>query len=100
MEKMVDRLKEDHRRARNLAWGLQAIPLVTVEDPHPPSNMVYFQLKDEARLDGLGLQQALARSQVKISPVSERRVRLVVHYWIDDEGVTRTIDGVRLALAA
>jgi len=100
LEKMVDRLKEDHRRARNLAWGLQAIPLVTVEDPHPPSNMVYFQLKDEARLDGLGLQQALARSQVKISPVSERRVRLVVHYWIDDEGVTRTIDGVRLALAA
>jgi threonine aldolase len=100
LEKMVDRLPEDHRRARNLAWGLKAIPLVTVEDPRPPSNMIYFQLKDEARLDGSGLQQALARSQVKISPVGDRRIRLVVHYWIDDEGVTRAVDGVRDALAA
>jgi len=78
---------------------LQEISWVTVEDSNPPSNMVYFQLKDEARLDGSGLQQALARSQVKISPVGDRRIRLVVHYWIDDEGVTRAVEGVRRALA-
>jgi threonine aldolase len=100
LEKMVDRLPEDHRRARELARRLGEIPLVTVEDPNPPSNMVYFRLTDEARLDGTGLQQALARSQVKISPVSDRRVRLVVHYWIDDEGVTRAVDSIRSSLAA
>ncbi len=71
-----------------------------VEDPNPPSNMVYIRLRDEALLDGAGLQHALTRSRVKISPVSARRIRLVLHYWIDDEGVTRAVDGVRGALAA
>jgi threonine aldolase len=100
LEKMVDRLPEDHRRARDLARRLGEIPLLIVEDPNPPSNMVYFRLRDEALLDGSGLQHALSRSHVKISPVSARRIRLVVHYWIDDEGVTRAVDGVRGALAA
>ena len=74
--------------------------MLIVEDPNPPSNMVYFRLGDEALLDGTGLQHALLRSHVKISPVSARRIRLVVHFWIDDEGVTRVVDSVRGALAA
>jgi threonine aldolase len=99
LEKMVDRLPEDHRRARDLARRLAEVPHVIVEDPTPPSNMVYFRLADGARLDGAGLEAALAQARIKIHAVGGRRVRLVVHYWIDDEGVGRTAGAIRAALA-
>jgi len=100
LETMVDRLPEDHRRARVLAQGLGAIPGIIVEDAAPPSNMVYIRLAPDARLDEAGLQQALARHEIKIGPVGPRRIRFVLHYWVDDEGVSRTVEAVRLALAS
>jgi len=99
LEKMVDRLPEDHRRARDLARQLGGIPHVIVDDPNPPSNMVYFHLSDEARLDGAGMEEALARSRIRIHSVGARRVRLVLHFWVDDEGVERTAEAIRAALA-
>jgi threonine aldolase len=99
LEKMVDRLPEDHRRARELARQLGGIPHVIVEDSNPPSNMVYFRLSDEARLDGTGMEQALVQWRIKIHAVGPRRIRLVLHYWVDDEGVARTAEAIRAALA-
>jgi threonine aldolase len=99
LEKMVDRLPEDHRRARELARLLGNTPHVIVEDPAPPSNMVYIRLAEEARMDGAGLKEALARARIKINPVSARRIRLVLHYWVDDQGVARTVEAIRAALA-
>jgi threonine aldolase len=100
LETMVDRLVEDHRRARELARALSEIPGILVEDIAPPSNMVYIRMAPEARLDEVGLLQALARDKIKIGPVGPRRIRLVLHYWIDDEGVGRTARAIRTALAA
>jgi threonine aldolase len=100
LETMVDRLPEDHRRARALAHGLGTIPGITIEDPAPPSNMVYIRLAPDAPLDEAGLQQALARQEIKLGPVGPRRIRFVLHYWVDDEGVARTVEAIRLALVA
>lgn len=100
LETMVDRLPEDHRRACALAQGLGAIAGITVEDAAPPSNMVYIRLAPDTPLDEAGLQQALARQAIKIGPVGPRRIRFVLHYWVDDEGVARTIEAIRLALLA
>jgi threonine aldolase len=100
LETMVDRLPEDHRRARALAQGLGAIPGITLEDAAPPSNMIYIRLAPDAPLDEAGLQQALARREIKIGPVGPRRIRFVLHYWVDDEGVARTVEAIRLALIA
>jgi threonine aldolase len=100
LETMVDRLGDDHRRARELARALNSIPGIVVEDTAPPSNMIYIRLLPEARLDEKGLEQALAREKVKIGPVGSRRIRFVLHYWIDDEGVSRAVGGIRTALAA
>ena len=100
LETMVDRLPEDHRRARALAQGLGAITGIIVEDATPPSNMVYIRLAPDATLDESDLQQALARHEIKIGPVGPRRIRFVLHYWVDDEGVSRTVEAVRLALAS
>jgi len=99
LETMTDRLIEDHARARRLADGLRPIPGVTLEQDPPPTNMVYFTVAEGAP-DGEALERALAGSGILIHAVGSRRIRLVTHYWIDDEGVERTVQAFRQALAA
>ncbi len=98
LDTMTDRLGEDHRRARRLAQGLKTIPGVVLEADPPPSNMVYFNVGSEAPVDGSAMETALAREDILIHAVGPRRIRLVLHYWIDDEGVDRTIEALRRAL--
>ncbi|HET6946735.1 MAG TPA: low-specificity L-threonine aldolase [bacterium] len=99
LETMTDRLGEDHRRARRLADGLRSIPGVSLEQDPPPTNMVYLHLAPDIPLDGGGMEAALERQGILIHAVGPRRIRLVTHYWIDDEGVDRTIEAFRVALA-
>ncbi len=93
LETMVDRLGEDHRRAKTLARGLGRVNGIVVETPVPASNMVYFHLEDASQFDSGGLREALRARDVLILPVGPRRVRLVLHYWIDDAGVEAALEG-------
>jgi threonine aldolase len=99
LETMADRLGEDHERARRLAERLRTVPGMSLEVDPPPTNMVYFSLSPDGAIDGGGLEQALARENILIHAVGPRRIRLVVHYWVDDEGVDRAVDAIRRALA-
>jgi threonine aldolase len=99
LESMTERLAEDHARARRLADGLRTIPGLHLETDPPATNMVYFTLKDESQVDGEALERALARDGVLIHAVGPRRVRLVLHYWVDDEGMERAVAAIREAVA-
>ena len=99
LETMTDRLADDHARARALADQLRQIPGVLLDADRPPTNMVYLELAPDAPLDGAGMEQALAQNDILIHAVGPRRIRLVLHYWIDDEGVERTVNAFRRGLA-
>jgi threonine aldolase len=92
LEEMVDRLDEDHRRARELAAGLAKIPGIIVETKIPASNMVFIGLDEKIELNGAQVCARLAEAGVKVGTVGARRFRLVTHFWIDDEGVQQTVD--------
>jgi threonine aldolase len=98
LDVMVDRLADDHARARRLADGLKKIPGVLLDPDTPRTNMVYFSLSDEAPLDGAGLSARVQAQGIRIKPSGERHFRLVTHYWIDDEGVDRALSAIREAL--
>jgi len=91
LETMPGRLAQDHRRARALAQGLTAQSGLDVENPEPASNMIYFRLTPAAGLDAAELRDRLKSEGVLIHPVGSHRVRLVLHYWIDDAGVEATL---------
>ena len=59
LEKMTDRLGEDHRRARSLASGLAEIQGLVLDTPAPASNMVYVHLDDRICPDAVQVQQLL-----------------------------------------
>jgi len=91
LESMVNRLADDHRRAQILADELRELPGVILENDPPPTNMIYMRLSNDAGLDGEALAEAMSQEKIKIHPGGGNRIRLVLHYWIDDEALDKVI---------
>lgn len=91
LETMIDRLSEDHARARRLAEGLRAIPGLVLELGMPMTNMVFVSLAPEVVLSSEQVLQKLKARSVLVGATSARQFRLVTHYWLDDAGVEKTI---------
>ena len=100
LESMVDRLSEDHDRARRLAEGLQALPAFSLEQDPPPTNMVYLILDPAAGIKTRDVIETLEKDGIKLTARDEYRMRLVVHYWIDEAAIDRVIDGFERVAAA
>ena len=91
LETMIERLAEDHERARKLADGLARIPGLAI-DARPATNMVFISLaEDTAPLTASQVVERLAERGVKIGKAGHNTFRLVTHYWIDDEAVERAV---------
>ena len=97
LEQMVERLPEDHRRARRLAEGLAAIPGVAVQPA--PTNIVYFGLEPSVALSAPEVEARLKAHGVLLSARGQHDFRAVTHYWIDDESIERAIEAVRAVVA-
>ena len=99
LESMVDRLTEDHARASRLARSLEKIPGITLDSGAPYTNMLYLSLdEDFVSLTGTQVAEILDDMDIKVGVVSERRFRLVTHYWIDDADVERAVVAFNKAL--
>ncbi len=99
LETMVDRLADDHRRACALAEGISKIPGLRLDFGMPQTNMVFASLSDDVPQSGAEVAGQLAsRFGVKIMVSKPRTFRMVTHCWIDDEGVQRTLEGLRSVL--
>lgn len=87
IENHIERLSEDHARARRLAEAVNAMDGFTVDLDSVQTNMVY--------VDGdLGAQQimaGLAEHGVDVLDVGPTAVRAVVHLHITDDDIERTI---------
>jgi threonine aldolase len=92
----VERLAQDHARARRLADGLRAVPGVNV--PAPETNIVMIELVDPA-LDRDALLEALHGRGVWMGPSGARRIRAIAHLDVDDPGIERAIAAFQGAAA-
>lgn len=92
LECMVNRLSEDHDRARRLAEGLARIPGLVLDPGTPHTNMVFMNLAEETQpLSASQVARRMAERGVLVGVSGARRFRLVTHYWIDDAGVDRAL---------
>ena len=95
LESMVDRLEEDHIRARRLAETLAALPGISLAHETPATNMIFLKLDDEAPISSEDLVRRFADKGIKINASSGGQVRLVIHYWIDDGALAQIIEAFR-----
>ena len=77
----VERLAEDHARARRLAEGLSELRGVLVET-QPETNLLYVSVPD-----GPGWAARLRAEGVLVNATHARGLRLVTHLDVDDAGV-------------
>jgi len=91
----VDRLADDHARARRLAEGLAALPGVDIDAATVETNIVIFGVPDAPAFCA-----ALERADVGMLPVGPDRVRAVTHLDVDDAGIERALDAAEGALRA
>lgn len=95
VETMTGRLGEDHARARRLAEGLAGLPGVTVDLAAVQTNMVYVALADAP-----AFARRMEAAGVRVGALGPQTVRLVTHYGISDNDVTRTLQTAEQVLAA
>lgn len=86
LQEMVDRLAEDHRRARALAEGLAELPGVSVDPRRVQTNIVLVEV-DGAQ----AVVEALRPKGVLALALGPRTIRLVIHRHVDDRGVQRAV---------
>jgi threonine aldolase len=94
----VERLADDHRRARALAEGLVGCDRVSVDPASVETNMVVAQLRYDEPIERVIAD--LAAEGVRAGPLDARALRLVTHLDIDDDGLERAIAGGRAALGS
>lgn len=95
LEKMTKRLGDDHARARKLADGLRQVPGLVVDAGSPYTNMVYMNLSEDAKLNSSQIVEQMKSWGILLDAENTQRFRLVTHYWIDDQGVERTVQAFR-----
>ncbi len=84
----IDRLADDHAKARHLAAALA--PLGVTEPARVETNLVMLDLRD-APLDAAQLTAAARELGVLVSPFGPRTVRLVTHLDLTDDDVATTV---------
>lgn len=92
LETMVERLDQDHVRAKRLAQGLSTIQGLDLDPGTPYSNMVFLTLMDKIPLSAGEVAQRLKQRGIRVGVVSGRGFRLVTHFWIDDADVENAIE--------
>ena len=92
----VERLRDDHTRARTLAAGFAAAPGVRVTAPD--TNNVFVEL-EHAALDPVVTLAELGARGVRMSQYGPRRLRAITHLDVDDAGIAQAVDAFGQAIA-
>jgi len=94
LEHHVARLADDHENARTLAAGLGDIPGVTVENPEPETNIIFFDIAGTGLASADFLARIKARG-VRMGAMGPRRLRAVTHLDISADDVETALTVVR-----
>lgn len=103
LEKMVERLAEDHANCKRLAQGLADYSQIEVAPEQVMTNILIFRLRnaEQQPLTEEQVQPFLhkAREQgVLLSTMGGGRIRAVTHYGIEEQHIESALSGIRRAL--
>lgn len=87
LEKMIDRLAEDHLNARILGEGIAQIAGLHVNLELVQTSMVYFEMEDELGIGAPDFVKRLEKLGVRCLAVEPTRIRLVTYQGISREDV-------------
>ena len=100
LEHHVQRLAEDHEKARRLAQGLAQIQGISIDPGTVETNLVFFEVEESSGLTAPELSQRLEEGHgVRIGDIDQRRLRAVTHLDVPEDGVDKALAALRAELA-
>jgi threonine aldolase len=93
LENHLDRLAEDHRRARRLAEALQESPSFEIDPSTVETNIVVARVSDAGRTDRV--VEELRQLGLLSGSMGPGRIRFVTHLDVGDEELKRAIGAIR-----
>jgi len=99
LEDMTERLVEDHKNAKMLAEGLTDNPYISLNIEQVQTNMIFFELSPDAKLDGAQLSEKLRSDDIILTPDTPYGFRAVTHYWITPERVEFALERIHTYLS-
>lgn len=91
LDEMVDRLPEDHKRARTLGEVIAQLPAFQINLDTVQTNLVIFKSTREQD----EVVAALKERHVLVSSMGEPGIRIVTHYEISDADLEQTIAALK-----
>jgi threonine aldolase len=98
IEKMPNRLRDDHSNAQILAKGLASIEGISVDLPHVQTNIVIYDVSGLGT-NGEAWAAKLGEFGVKTGALEGSRVRMVTHRGIEKEDIEYTLNAAEQAAA-
>ena len=90
IENHLDRLSEDHRRARMLGKFISSLPGIELDLKTQQTNIVIFNVK-KTGLNGMQVIKTLEGKGIKMLTFAGTKVRAVTHLHITDSDIDETI---------
>ena len=92
MEKMINRLADDHQNAQRLASGLKRIPGIMLTREKVPTNIIFFGL--DASISENEFNRKLIDRGVKVSYLGAHRYRAVTHRLITETDIDEALKNI------
>lgn len=89
LENHIDRLEEDHQKAKQIEVVLQSLSYVKKVEP-VETNIVIFYVDDH--LDANDFIDAMATKKILLTPMGEGKIRIVTHLDITREMIDRLLE--------
>ncbi len=97
LEKMVDRLKDDHDNAKLLYQSISDIPNLIIEEPE--TNILFMGL-DNLPIDAMKLSEELGKEGILVYGEYGERTRMVLNRMVDRDDVVKVADVLNRILRA
>ncbi|MDX1377564.1 MAG: hypothetical protein R3307_01845, partial [Anaerolineales bacterium] len=73
---------------------------IVVDEGSPQTNMIYLNLSPDISISMPQVAEEMKKIGVLIDAEHPRRLRLVTHYGVDDDGVEQAVSGFKTALTS
>lgn len=97
LEKMIDRLRDDHVHARRLAEGLAELPGVEIDPALVETNIVIFTLS-HPRMDATAFWDRLWGQGIRVHQISPTQIRCLTHKDVGSEDIEAALKVMRQLL--
>jgi len=91
LEKMIDRLKDDHNNAKRLSNQLATIPGISIDKKRVQTNIIIFDITNFKMSEEKFIRE-LKKEKILALSLGKNNIRMVTHRGIEKEHIDRTIE--------